>query len=89
MAIFIYNVANASCSEIKFVLLHTNAFVEMKQNYNEMCLEDNSKLVIEGKGKNIILPPKKKPLWMGFIEKFKDPIIIVLLVVVYGRKKKE
>lgn len=46
-----------------------------------MCLEDNSKLVIEGKGKNIILPPKKKPLWMGFIEKFKDPIIIVLLVV--------
>ena len=53
----------------------------MRYNYKEMCLENDSKFVIDGRGKNIILPPKEKPLWMGFIEKFKDPIIIVLLVV--------
>lgn len=53
----------------------------MNCNYTELCLENDSKLVIDGKGKNIILPPKEKPLWMGFLEKFKDPIIIVLLVV--------
>lgn len=53
----------------------------MKYNYRELCLENDSKSVTEGTGKNVILPPKEKPLWMGFIEKFKDPIIIVLLVV--------
>ena len=53
----------------------------MKYNYKELCLDNNSTFVIEGRGNNVILPPKEKPLWMGFIEKFKDPIIIVLLVV--------
>lgn len=53
----------------------------MKSDYKKLCLANNSAKVLEGQGKNIILPPKEKPLWMGFIEKFKDPIIVVLLVV--------
>lgn len=32
-------------------------------------------------GKNIIPPPEKEPLWKGYLEKFKDPIIMILLVV--------
>lgn len=31
-------------------------------------------------GSNILTPPKKTPLWIRFLEKFKDPIIIILLV---------
>lgn len=53
----------------------------MKSDYKQLCLSSDSKQVIDGKGKNVILPPKDKPLWMGYIEKFTDPIIVVLLVV--------
>ena len=53
----------------------------MKPDYKQLCLSNDSKQIIDGEGKNVILPPKEKPLWMGFIEKFKDPIIVVLLVV--------
>lgn len=52
-----------------------------KSDYKKLCLANNSAQVLEGQGKNVILPPKEKSLWMGFIEKFKDPIIVVLLVV--------
>lgn len=31
-------------------------------------------------GANILTPPKKEPLWKLFIEKFKDPIIRILLI---------
>lgn len=53
----------------------------MKQDVLDKCLRIDSKEVIDGKGKNIIPPPEKEPLWKAFLEKFKDPIIIVLLIV--------
>lgn len=53
----------------------------MKQDVLNTCLRVDSKEVIDGKGKNIIPPPEKEPLWKAFLEKFKDPIIIVLLIV--------
>ncbi|MDR1335598.1 MAG: calcium-translocating P-type ATPase, PMCA-type [Tannerella sp.] len=31
-------------------------------------------------GKNVLTPPEKEPLWKAFLEKFTDPIIIILLV---------
>lgn len=31
-------------------------------------------------GENTMTPPAKKPLWLIFLEKFKDPLIVVLLV---------
>ena len=45
------------------------------------CLANDSAEVSAGKGKNIIPPPEKESLWKLYLEKFKDPIIIVLLVV--------
>ena len=47
------------------------------------CLSDGSAEVKKGMGKNIIPPPEKEPLWKLYLEKFKDPIIIVLLVVFF------
>lgn len=55
--------------------------INMKSDYKQLCLSNASKQVVDGEGKNVILPPKEKSLWMGFFEKFKDPIIVVLLVV--------
>ncbi len=34
----------------------------------------------EAHGINVLTPPKKTPLWIQFLEKFKDPIIRILLV---------
>lgn len=34
----------------------------------------------EKNGSNILTPPKKEPLWKRFLEKFGDPLIIILLV---------
>lgn len=31
-------------------------------------------------GANVLTPPKKEPLWKRFIEKFRDPLIIILLI---------
>lgn len=46
-----------------------------------LCLSENSDAVRDGVGQNRIPPPEKEPLWKLYLEKFKDPIIIVLLVV--------
>ena len=52
-----------------------------KDSYLNACLSDDSAAVKEGAGKNIIPPPEREPLWKLYLEKFKDPIIIILLVV--------
>lgn len=31
-------------------------------------------------GVNVLTPPQKEPLWKRFLEKFKDPLIIILLI---------
>ena len=31
-------------------------------------------------GVNVLTPPEKTPLWQRFLEKFEDPIIIILLI---------
>lgn len=51
------------------------------REYMKDCLVEGSEAVFQGKGKNIIPPPEKEPLWKAFLEKFKDPIIVILLVV--------
>ena len=45
------------------------------------CLSNDSIDVKQGIGRNVIPPQKKEPLWKQYLDKFKDPIIIVLLVV--------
>ena len=55
--------------------------MKTKPDYLQKCLADHSAEVKAGKGKNIIPPPEREPLWRAYLEKFKDPLIIVLLVV--------
>ena len=43
-------------------------------------LIEGSNEVVQGKGRNIIPEVEKEPLWKTYLEKFKDPIIIILLV---------
>ena len=55
----------------------------MKRDLYNQALFNDSEEVRQGAGKNIIPPPEKEPLWKAYLEKFKDPIIIVLLVVFF------
>ena len=57
--------------------------MQKKDLYKKLCLDNASEEVQKGKEKNIIPPPEKEPLWKGFLEKLKDPLIIVLLVVFF------
>ena len=52
-----------------------------KAQYLSRCLRSDSEEVRLGEGKNIIPPPEREPMWKAYLAKFKDPIIIVLLVV--------
>ena len=55
--------------------------MKRKQSILQNCLAQGSDEVEKGLGRNIITPPEKESLWRQYFEKFKDPIIIVLLVV--------
>jgi len=46
-------------------------------------LVQDSEIVRKGQGKNIIPPPERPSLLLGFIKKFNDPLIIILLVVFF------
>lgn len=51
------------------------------KDFASLCLDSNSDIVAHGRGRNIIPPSERQSLWIAYLEKFKDPIIIVLLVV--------
>lgn len=57
--------------------------MSLTDSYKKTCLTEDSDAVKSGAGKNIIPPPEKESLWKLYFEKFKDPIIIVLLVVFF------
>ncbi len=52
-----------------------------RRSFLHNSLFENSEQVAQGKGRNLIPPPERDPLWKAYLQKFKDPIIIVLLVV--------
>ena len=52
-----------------------------EHDYLSSALVSSSREVVDGQSKNIIPPPERESLWKAYLEKFKDPIIIVLLVV--------
>ena len=54
-----------------------------KTLYLKNCLSNDSDVVRDGAGKNIIPPPEKESLWRLYFEKFKDPIIVILLIVFF------
>ncbi len=45
---------------------------------NSQVLENRQKY-----GENLLSPPKREPLWKLFLEKFKDPIIQILLIAAF------
>lgn len=52
----------------------------MEQQHHYTGLTDAQVLESRSKnGVNILTPPEKAPLWKQFLEKFKDPLIIILL----------
>ena len=55
-----------------------------KRSFLHQCLVDNSQQTTDGRGKNLIPPPERDSLWKAYLEKFKDPLIIVLLVVFFS-----
>lgn len=53
---------------------------ESSKNYIDLALAQDDPCVEEGKGKNKIPEAEKESLWRQYLEKFRDPLIIVLLV---------
>ena len=53
--------------------------MEQKKHYTGLSPEE----VLESRrqhGENVLTPPEKEPIWKLFLEKFTDPIILILLV---------
>ena len=57
--------------------------MDKRKKYLEMALSVDDPAVIAGKGQNKIPDPEKEPLWKRYLEKFKDPLIIILLVALF------
>ncbi len=63
---------------------HANVDIMSDSRYFlNKSLFDDSEQVEQGKGKNLIPPPEREPLWKAYLQKFRDPIIVVLLVVFF------
>ncbi len=60
---------------------HNRLIMNNRRSFLNKSLFDNSEQVARGKGRNMIPPPEREPLWKAYLQKFKDPIIVVLLVV--------
>ena len=50
------------------------------QIWNKGLVETSAE-VVAGQGGNVIPMPKKRPVWLRYLDKFKDPLIIILLVI--------
>ena len=53
--------------------------MDKRKKYLDLALSVDDPVVTAGKGQNKIPEPEKEPLWKRYLEKFKDPLIIVLL----------
>ena len=55
----------------------------MSDNYKlwKDGLSETSSAVRDGAGKNVIPASPKRSLWLRYLDKFKDPLIIILLVI--------
>lgn len=51
-----------------------------KNNYLTGLTKEQVEESLKKYGKNILTPPEKDPLWKQFLEKFGDPLIIILLI---------
>ncbi len=54
--------------------------MDNQKKYIDLALAVDAPEVVNGKGQNKIPEAEKDPLWKRYLEKFKDPLIIILLV---------
>lgn len=47
----------------------------------QQCLCEESEIVVNGKGNNVIPEPKQRSLWLQYLDKCKDPLIVILCVI--------
>ena len=53
----------------------------MKQEFSFKGLNDAQVAESRSKhGRNVLTPPAKTPVWKQFLEKFRDPLIVILLI---------
>ena len=63
--------------------IKTTMYKKSNKSFAKWCHDAASTEVLKGRGQNIIPPPERESLWLAYLEKFKDPIIIVLIVVFF------
>ncbi len=54
--------------------------MEQKHHYTRLNRCPRCSKAVVRHGANILTPPEKEPLWKQFLEKFGDPLIIILLI---------
>lgn len=66
-------------SKLRFIMV--DIFYNMEQKHHYTGLTDAQVLESRRKnGANVLTPPEKEPLWKQFLEKFGDPLIIILMI---------
>lgn len=66
-------------SKLRFIIV--DIFYNMEQKHHYTGLTDAQVLESRRKnGANVLTPPEKEPLWKQFLEKFGDPLIIILMI---------
>ena len=53
--------------------------METRQHYTGLSAQEVEASRKEH-GENVLTPPAKKPIWLQFLDKFKDPLIIILIL---------
>ena len=53
--------------------------METKHHYTGLSVQEVEASRKEH-GENVLTPPAKKPIWLQFLDKFKDPLIIILIL---------
>lgn len=56
-----------------------NNIMESKHHYTGLTARDVAQSRSKY-GENVLTPPAKAPLWLQFLDKFRDPLIIILLI---------
>ena len=70
---------------IKLITLHivnvniNNNTMESKHHYTGLTAREVAQSRSKY-GENVLTPPAKAPLWLQFLDKFRDPLIIILLI---------
>ena len=70
-----------SMPSVQIAFYYSRFFRNMEQKHHYTGLTDAQVLESRRKnGANVLTPPEKEPLWKQFLEKFGDPLIIILMI---------